>query len=66
MTQLPAPAKTDVAIVLVAAGRGLRAGRDIPKQYVRLAGRPLLSHTLDSLSVLGASIQPITGPFCAA
>ncbi len=59
MTQLPAPAKTDVAIVLVAAGRGLRAGRDIPKQYVRLAGRPLLSHTLDSLSVLGASIQPI-------
>jgi len=59
VTQLPAPAKTDVAIVLVAAGRGLRAGRDIPKQYVRLAGRPLLSHTLDSLSVLGASIQPI-------
>ncbi len=54
----PAP-ETDAAIVLVAAGQGLRAGREIPKQYVRLAGKPLLSHTLDALAALGAAIQPV-------
>lgn len=59
MTKSPAPPRTDAAIVLVAAGQGLRAGRDIPKQYVRLAGRPLLAHTLDALAHLGAPVQPV-------
>jgi len=31
---------------LVAAGRGNRAGGDIPKQYRPLAGEPLIAHTL--------------------
>ena len=57
MTKSPAP--DAVAIVLVAAGSGLRAGREIPKQYVSLAGKPLLAHTLDALAVLGAQIQPV-------
>jgi 2-C-methyl-D-erythritol 4-phosphate cytidylyltransferase/2-C-methyl-D-erythritol 2,4-cyclodiphosphate synthase len=39
---------TDIALILVAAGRGLRAGGDIPKQYSQLAGKPLLAHTLKS------------------
>ncbi|MEI6099203.1 MAG: 2-C-methyl-D-erythritol 4-phosphate cytidylyltransferase, partial [Alphaproteobacteria bacterium] len=30
------------AVIIVAAGRGLRAGGDIPKQWQDLAGRPLL------------------------
>jgi len=59
VTQHPSPTLPKTVVVLVAAGRGLRAGRDIPKQYVPLAGRPLLSHTLDALSVLGAPIQPV-------
>lgn len=54
-TVLPA----DVAIVLVAAGRGLRAGGAVPKQYVRLAGKPLLAHTIEALASLGAPIQPV-------
>lgn len=58
----PVPALADVAFVLVAAGRGARAGRDIPKQYVPLAGRPLLAHTLDALAALGAAIQPVIAP----
>jgi 2-C-methyl-D-erythritol 4-phosphate cytidylyltransferase/2-C-methyl-D-erythritol 2,4-cyclodiphosphate synthase len=66
VTKPPALAKTDAAIVLVAAGQGLRAGRDIPKQYVPLAGRPLLAHTLDALSVLGAPIQPVIAASDAA
>lgn len=37
---------TDCALILVAAGRGERAGGDIPKQYRNLAGKPLLSHTI--------------------
>jgi 2-C-methyl-D-erythritol 4-phosphate cytidylyltransferase/2-C-methyl-D-erythritol 2,4-cyclodiphosphate synthase len=37
------------AILVVAAGRGSRVGAARPKQYLRLAGRALLSHTLDRL-----------------
>jgi len=33
--------------VIVAAGRGLRAGGDIPKQWQEIAGRPVLLHTMD-------------------
>ena len=35
------------AAVIVAAGRGTRAGGDVPKQWQLLAGRPILAHTLD-------------------
>ncbi len=34
------------AAVIVAAGRGSRAGGDIPKQWQMLAGQPVLAHTL--------------------
>lgn len=36
-------------VIIVAAGRGERAGShpDGPKQYRRIAGRPVISHTLD-------------------
>lgn len=36
-------------VVVPAAGRGQRAGQAQPKQYVELAGRPLLHWTLDAL-----------------
>lgn len=36
--------------VVPAAGRGVRAGGDRPKQYQSLAGRPLLDHTLERLA----------------
>ena len=39
----------DVAIVLVAAGRGMRAGGGIPKQYRMLAGRAVIARTLAAL-----------------
>jgi len=38
-----------VMILVVAAGRGLRAGGDMPKQYRVLAGRPVLTRTLTAL-----------------
>lgn len=35
--------------VLPAAGRGQRFGGDIPKQYLRIAGKPLIEHALIAL-----------------
>ncbi len=34
------------AVIIVAAGRGSRAGGDVPKQWQMLAQRPVLAHTL--------------------
>ena len=35
-----------VSAVIVAAGKGLRMDKDVPKQYLSLEGRPILGHTL--------------------
>ncbi len=46
---MPTETKTHpvaVAALIVAAGRGLRAGGEIPKQYRELAGKPVLRRTL--------------------
>ncbi len=32
--------------VIVAGGRGLRMGSDLPKQFITVAGRPVLMHTI--------------------
>ncbi|MGH2710571.1 MAG: 2-C-methyl-D-erythritol 4-phosphate cytidylyltransferase [Actinomycetota bacterium] len=37
------------AAILLAAGRGERLGDDTPKGFVELAGRPLLSYSLDAV-----------------
>ncbi len=37
--------------LVVAAGRGTRLGGPLPKQYLPLAGRPLLRHSLETLAV---------------
>ncbi|TKA94226.1 bifunctional 2-C-methyl-D-erythritol 4-phosphate cytidylyltransferase/2-C-methyl-D-erythritol 2,4-cyclodiphosphate synthase [Cereibacter changlensis] len=34
------------AAIIVAAGRGTRAGGDLPKQWQQLAGRPVVAHAL--------------------
>lgn len=38
------------AAVIVAAGRGTRAGGTVPKQYSDLAGRPVLAHTVSAFA----------------
>ncbi|WP_078059055.1 bifunctional 2-C-methyl-D-erythritol 4-phosphate cytidylyltransferase/2-C-methyl-D-erythritol 2,4-cyclodiphosphate synthase [Tropicimonas marinistellae] len=38
---------TRVAVLIVAAGRGTRAGGDIPKQYQSIAGRAVLAHSVE-------------------
>lgn len=37
-----------VAAIIVAAGRGTRAGGDLPKQWQILAGRPVVAHAIDA------------------
>jgi 2-C-methyl-D-erythritol 4-phosphate cytidylyltransferase/2-C-methyl-D-erythritol 2,4-cyclodiphosphate synthase len=37
-----------VAAIIVAAGRGTRAGGDLPKQWQLLAGRPVVAHAIDA------------------
>ncbi|TJW70062.1 MAG: bifunctional 2-C-methyl-D-erythritol 4-phosphate cytidylyltransferase/2-C-methyl-D-erythritol 2,4-cyclodiphosphate synthase, partial [Mesorhizobium sp.] len=48
-SEKPALAADDkVAVVIVAAGRGARAGQaDGPKQYQRIGGRAVIARTLD-------------------
>lgn len=49
----PLPAGT--AAVVVAAGKGLRAGGDLPKQFATWRGKPLLRHSLEALAEAGAT-----------
>lgn len=41
--------KFEFAVLVVAAGRGERAGAGLPKQYRPLAGKPLLAHSLSAV-----------------
>ncbi|AQS48349.1 bifunctional 2-C-methyl-D-erythritol 4-phosphate cytidylyltransferase/2-C-methyl-D-erythritol 2,4-cyclodiphosphate synthase [Thioclava nitratireducens] len=41
------------AIIIVAAGRGTRAGGETPKQWQSLAGQPVLAHTVAAFEGIG-------------
>ena len=53
-----------VAAVIVAGGRGVRAGGGLPKQYRRLAGQPVLRHTVAAFAGHGRvdSVQVVIHP----
>jgi 2-C-methyl-D-erythritol 4-phosphate cytidylyltransferase/2-C-methyl-D-erythritol 2,4-cyclodiphosphate synthase len=46
---LPPTSPRAVALI-VAAGRGERAGGDVPKQYAHVAGQAVLAHAIDALA----------------
>ncbi|MGA1978077.1 MAG: 2-C-methyl-D-erythritol 4-phosphate cytidylyltransferase [Bacteroidales bacterium] len=46
--------------VIVAGGSGKRMGSGIPKQYLELAGKPVLMHTLERFKAFNESIEIIT------
>lgn len=50
--------RSKTALLIVAAGRGTRLGSEIPKQYLKLAGKPVLRHALDRFLAHGA-IGPV-------
>lgn len=49
-----------IAVLIVAAGKGLRAGTELPKQYERLAGKPMLRRTVEAFS--DYPVQVVIGP----
>jgi 2-C-methyl-D-erythritol 4-phosphate cytidylyltransferase len=46
--------------VIVAGGSGKRMGAEIPKQFLELAGKPVLMHTLERFKAFDDSIEIIT------
>ena len=48
-----------IAIIIVAAGRGTRAGGDLPKQWQPLAGNPVLAHTVACFADVGRVVLAI-------
>ena len=51
-------------VLVLASGRGKRMGLEMPKQYAKIAGSPLISWTLDSLaaSQFVTQILPVIHP----
>jgi len=47
-------------VVIVAGGSGKRMGTGIPKQFLELAGRPVLMHTIERFKAFNESIEIIT------
>lgn len=45
--------------IIVAGGKGLRMGGDLPKQFIPIEGCPVLMHTLDTFHACDESIQII-------
>jgi 2-C-methyl-D-erythritol 4-phosphate cytidylyltransferase/2-C-methyl-D-erythritol 2,4-cyclodiphosphate synthase len=64
MTKSPNPAEIQTAAIIVAAGRGLRAGAGGPKQYRTIGGRSVIARAMepfcDHPQVF--AVQPITNP----
>ncbi|HWK66846.1 MAG TPA: bifunctional 2-C-methyl-D-erythritol 4-phosphate cytidylyltransferase/2-C-methyl-D-erythritol 2,4-cyclodiphosphate synthase [Rhizobiaceae bacterium] len=52
MRKTTVPDWDEVAVVIVAAGRGERAGQSIegPKQYRRIGGRPIIARTIEAFA----------------
>jgi 2-C-methyl-D-erythritol 4-phosphate cytidylyltransferase len=46
--------------VIVAGGSGKRMGAEIPKQFLELAGRPVLMHTIERFKSFNEAIEIIT------
>lgn len=44
----PAPHSPRTAALIVAAGKGLRAGGDVPKQFAQFDGKPLVRHSAEA------------------
>lgn len=47
--------------IIVAGGKGLRMGGEIPKQFIPVAGKPILMHTLEKFQRFGESLAGIEG-----
>ena len=52
-------------VIIVAGGKGLRMGGDIPKQFLPIGGKPVLMRTIEAFYSYDPSIHIILVlPFC--
>ncbi|MDL2222788.1 2-C-methyl-D-erythritol 4-phosphate cytidylyltransferase [Bacteroidales bacterium OttesenSCG-928-M11] len=47
------------SVIIVAGGKGLRMGSEIPKQFLLLKGKPVLAHTIEAFYCYDNSIKII-------
>ena len=47
------------AVIIVAGGKGLRMGGDIPKQFLPVGGKPILMRTIERFLQYDASMQVV-------
>jgi len=47
-------------VVIVAGGSGKRMGAEVPKQFLELAGRPVLMHTIERFKAFNEAVEIIT------
>ena len=45
--------------IIVAGGKGTRMGKEIPKQFIEIAGKPILAHTLENFARFDPNIELI-------
>lgn len=60
------PPLPSFAAIVVAAGKGLRAGQPVPKQFAKWRGKPLLRHAVERLHGAGAAQIVVAIPENAA
>ena len=46
-------------VIIVAGGKGLRMGSDIPKQFLPIGGKPVLMRTLERFRAYSSDLQII-------
>lgn len=51
---MSAPSTASFAAVIVAAGQGLRAGQQVPKQFAKWRGKPVVRHAAHALRAAGS------------
>ncbi len=54
-TSNPSPQPVSFAAIVVAAGKGLRAGGERPKQFREWRGKPLIRHSVEALADAGSN-----------
>ena len=47
------------SVIIVAGGKGLRMGGDLPKQYIPIQGKPILMRTIEAFHQFNAAMQII-------
>ena len=48
-----------IAAILVAAGSGIRFGAEVPKQFLTIAGKPVIRHAAEALAAHVSLLQPV-------